>query len=112
MGVLGNVLKAVTKAGWVNGHDFPFGSYINFAHDGAEKCFLITLPNKTEEKITHDMVRCASLMGMGVIEIKENGQGTQLIHGAKYLVVLKDGRSMVITVGLGNSMNRVEGVLF
>lgn len=112
MGALGNMMKSLFKAGWVNGHEFPKGTFLNFSSDGAEKCFLFTFPNKTEEKITHDMIKCASLMAMGVIDIEKKGNVTTLIHGAKYLIVLKDGRQAVITVGIGDPMNHVEGVLF
>ena len=64
MGVLGNALKAMTKAGYVNGHDFPRGSYLNFGSDRDEKFFLITYPNKTEERITHDMIKAATVLAM------------------------------------------------
>lgn len=112
MGFLGNALKSLTRAGEVNGSAFPVGTYINFGSDEGEKYMLFTYPNKTEERITHDMVKCATVLAMGVMDIKNNGNQTTLLHGTKYLCVLKDGRQAVLTVGVGQTQYRVENILF
>lgn len=105
-------LKKLASCGKVNGHDFPIGSYINLATDDGERALLFTYPDKTEEKITHDMIKCATVLAMGVIDIEQKGNQTVLLHGTKYLVVLKDGRQAVLTVGLGDTLYRIEAVLF
>lgn len=107
-----NAIKSATRAGEVNGSAFPLGTYINFGSEEGENYMLFTLPNKTEEKITHDMVASATVMAMGVMDIEKNGNQTTLVHGTKYLCVLKDGRQAVLTVGLGKTQYKVERVLF
>lgn len=105
--------KQLNKVGKVNGHDFPVGSYINFGSDEGERAMIFTLPNNEEVKITHDMIESASVMAMGVIDIEKNSKGgTTVTYGTKYYVKLKDGRVAILTVGLGNTLYRVENVLF
>ncbi len=112
MGFLANAIKSATRAGEVNGSEFPLGTYINFGSSDGEHYLLFTYPNKTEEKITHDMVKCATVLAMGVVEIKQEGNVTTSLYGTKYLCVLKDGRQAVLTVGLGKTQYQVERVLF
>ena len=112
-----NALKRAFRAGEVNGSAFPLGTYINFGSEDGENYMLFTYPNKEEEKITHDMIKCATVLAMGVMDIKEGsnssgGKTTTLLHGTKYLCVLKDGRQAVLTVGLGQTQYKVERVLF
>ena len=107
-----NALKSATRAGEVNGSEFPLGTYINFGSEDGENYMLFTYPNKTEEKITHDMIKCATVLAMGVMDIKQDNKGTTLLYGTKYLCVLKDGRQAVLTVGLGKTQYKVERVLF
>ena len=108
-----NALKSLNRAGEVNGSAFPLGTYINFGSEDGENYMLFTYPNKEEEKITHDMVKCATVLAMGVMDIqKPNANTTELLHGTKYLCVLKDGRQAVLTVGLGRTQYKVERVLF
>lgn len=109
---LKGALKQATKVGYVNSHDFPQGTYINFGSDAGEKIMLFTLPNKEEVKITHDMIESATVLAMGVIEIKQDNKGTTLLYGTKYFVKLKDGRAAVLTVGLGDTLYRVESIIF
>ena len=109
---IGKALQSKFRAGEVNGSAFPIGTYINFGVDENENFILFTYPNDSEEKITHDMVKCATVLAMGVMDIKQDSKGTTLLHGTKYLCVLKDGRQAVLTVGVGNSQYRVESVLF
>ncbi len=108
-----NALKSATRAGEVNGSEFPLGTYINFGMADGENHMIFTYPNKTEEKITHDMIKCATVLAMGVMDIEQDPKkGTILLHGTKYLCVLKDGRQAVLTVGLGKTQYMVERVLF
>lgn len=107
-----NVVKSANRAGEVNGSAFPLGSYINFGSEEGEKYMLFTYPDKTEEKITHDMVDHANVLAMGVMNIKQDGKQTTLLHGTKYLLVLKDGRQAVLTVGLGATQYKVESIIF
>ena len=110
--MLKNAVKQATSAGKVNGKDFPLGTYINFGSEEGENYMLFTYPNKTEEKITHDMIANATVLAMGVMDIEQKSNQTTLIHGTKYLCVFKDGRQAVLTVGLGTTQYKVERVLF
>ena len=107
-----NAIKSAFRAGEVNGDAFPLGTYINFGAEDGENYMLFTYPNKEEEKITHDMVKCATVLAMGVMDIEKKNNTTTLLHGTKYLCVLKDGRQAVLTVGLGKTQYKVERVLF
>ena len=107
-----NALKSLSRAGVVNGSEFPLGTYINCGASDGENFILFTYPNKTEEKITHDMVKCATVLAMGVTAIEKNSKETTMLYGTKYLCVLKDGRQAVLTVGLGETQSKVERVLF
>ena len=108
-----NALKSAFRAGEVNGSNFPLGTYINFGAEEGENFMLFTYPNKEEEKITHDMIKCATVLAMGVMEIKKDSKGvTTCMYGTKYLCVLKDGRQAVLTVGLGQTQYKVERILF
>lgn len=106
-------IKKALSVGYVNGADFPLGTYINLGADDGENYILFTYPNKTEERITHDMVKCATVLAMGVIDIQKGPKNTTtMIHGTKYLCVLNDGRQAVLTVNLGETQYKVERVLF
>ena len=111
--LLKNAVKSANRAGEVNGSDFPLGTYINFGSEDGENYMLFTYPNQTEEKITNDMVKCATVLAMGVMDITKNSNKPDIIHyGTKYLCVLKDGRQAVLTVGLGKTQYKVERILF
>ena len=110
--MVGNALKSALRAGEVNGSAFPVGTYINLSSTEGERSFLFTYPDKSEEVITHDMIKCATVLCMGVIDIQTKGNQTTLLHGTKYLCVLKDGRQAVLTVGLGKALYHIESVLF
>ena len=112
MGFVKNLVKSLFKSGWICGHEFPVGTFINLTKDENERAFLVTYPNKTEEKITHDMIKCATILAMGVIDIAKNNNQNTLLYGTKYLIVLKDGRQGVLTAGLGQPCNIIESVLF
>lgn len=105
-------IKSAFRAGEVNGSEFPLGTFINFKTEDGENCMLFTYPNGTEETITHDMIKCATVLAMGVMNIEKSNRGTTLLHGTKYLCVLKDGRQAALTVGLGATQYKVERVLF
>ena len=107
-----NTIKKLNSCGKVNGYDFPLGTYINLTNNDGERGFLFTYPDKTEEKITHDMIKCATVLAMGVIDIEQKNNQTILLYGTKYLVVFKDGRQAVLTVGIGDTLYKIEFVLF
>lgn len=112
-GILGGIANAVKgKAGEVNGSQFPKGTWFKYSNNDGEVGITIVLPNKEEIPVTHDQIKCATVLAMGVIDIQQNGNTTTSIYGTKYLMVLKDGRQAVITVGLGESQNALERVLF
>lgn len=122
-----NTINSACRAGEVNGYQFPFGTFVNFGTDNGEKYMTFTYPDKSEEKITHDMIKCATILAMGVINIKDAQQTKGLMaqnktgviqgnvaieYGTKYLLVLKDGRQAVLSVGVGQDAYKAECVLF
>ena len=112
-GIVGSIANAVKgKAGDVNGSQFPKGTWFKYSNNDGEIGITIVLPNKEEIPITHDKVKAATVLAMGVINIEQNRNVTTSIYGTKYLCVLKDGRQAVITVGLGESQYALERVLF
>lgn len=117
---LKNKLKSMSRDGEVNGSVFPFGTYINFRLEDSEEYMIFIYPNKEEERITHDKVKCATILAMGVSN-KNTSSGTKVSVGGidgyatiivKYLCVLKDGRQAVITVDSCKNQYKVEKVLF
>lgn len=112
MGLKNTLKQMFTMPAWICGHDFPIITVLQFRKDENERAFLLTYPNDKQELVTHDMVKCATVLSMGVIDIKNNNKGTQIIYGTKYLVVFKDGRQGVITSGLENTSKAIESVLF
>ena len=112
-GLLGNLKDAVNgKLGEVGGFEFPLGTFVNAKLVEGEHVLCFNYPNKEVETITHDMVKCATVLAMGVIDIENNNKGTTMLYGTKYLCVLKDGRQAVLTVGLGKGAYMIERVLF
>ena len=111
-GAIANAAKG--KAGEVTGSSFPADTYLQFRKEEGEPAIRFVLPNKEEVVVTHDKVKCATVLAMGVIDIDHNSSKniTTSIYGTKYLVVLKDGRQAVLTVGLGEAQYFVERVLF
>ena len=51
---------------------------------------------------------------MGVIDIQKsnNGKTTTTIYGTKYKVELTDGKVAILTVGLGETLYKVERIIF
>ena len=109
---LKDVAKKMTKVGTVSGSSFPLGTYINFATEDGDAAMLFTYPSKEEYMVTHDKVESAEVLAMGVIDIKQDGKNTTMLYGTKYRVVLKDGKVAILTVGLGDTLYKVERVIF
>lgn len=109
---LKNVAKQATSIGKVSGSSFPLGTYINFSTSDGDAAMTFTYPNKDEYVVTHDNVVKAEVLAMGVIDITKKGNTTTLVHGTKYRVELKDGKVAILTVGLGDSLYRIERIIF
>ena len=107
-----NLAKAATSIGQVSGSSFPLGTSINLCSDEGENALMFTYPNKEEYIVTRDKVKSAEVLAMGVIDIKKDAKTTTTIYGTKYKVELTDGKVAILTVGLGNTLYRVERVLF
>ena len=105
-------LKKSSSIGTVSSYDFPVGTYINLKVDNNEPIMLFTLPNKTEYEVTHDKVKHAEVLAMGVIEIKQQGNTTISLYGTKYRVDLVDGKTAILTVGLGATLEQIEHIIF
>ena len=106
-------LKAATSIGKVSGSSFPTGTIINLGTTGdGDKQMLFTYPNKEEYVVTRDKVKNAEVLAMGVIDIKQDSKGTTSIYGTKYKVELTDGKVAILTVGLGDTLYKIESILF
>lgn len=107
-----NVAKQAMSIGKVSGSGFPVGTIINLSSSNGDSAMLFTLPNKEEYVVTHDKIVSAEVLAMGVIDIESNNKGTTLIHGTKYKITLTDGKVAVLTVGLGDTLYKVEHIIF
>lgn len=109
-----NALKQFSKVGTVSGSSFPLGTYINLGTDSGDAAMLFTYPNKEEYLVTRDKVKNAEVLAMGVIDIQKsnNGKTTTTIYGTKYKVELTDGKVAILTVGLGETLYKVERIIF
>ncbi len=105
-------MKNLTKIGTVSGSSFPVGTIINFSSSDGEKTLLFTMPNKDEYVVSHDKVKKAEVLAMGVIEIEKKGNNTTMIHGTKYKLELNDGKVAIMTVGLGDTLYEIEHIIF
>lgn len=102
------------EAGVVSGYAFPEGTYLHF--EGApesKKCYFV-FPDKSTEELTHDMVKCATILCNGVFMYGHSLGNPPLepINGVKYLVVLKDGRQFIHLVHLAETQYFVERIYF
>ena len=112
MGLLKNIVKAITKIGYVSGASFPVKTAINLTTKDGDSAMVFTLPNGTEYFVTHDTVQKAEVLAMGVIDIEQNNKGTTMLYGTKYRVELTDGKVAVLTVGLGDTLYQIEHIIF
>ena len=105
-------VKNALSIGKVSGSSFPLGTIINLSHEDGDAAMLFTYPNKEEYVVTHDKVKSAEVLAMGVIDIQNNNKGTTTIYGTKYKVELTDGKVAILTVGLGNTLYQIEKIIF
>ncbi len=105
-------LKSATSIGKVSGSEFPVGTIINLTSTDGDASMTFTLPNKSEYIVTHDKVKSAEVLAMGVIDIQQKGNTTTSVYGTKYKVELTDGKVAVLTVGLGDTLYRIEHIIF
>ena len=110
--MLKSVAKSMTSIGNVSGSDFPVGTMIHFSETDGDSSMTFTMPNKTEYVVTHDKVKSAEVLAMGVIDIRQDSKGTTSLYGTKYKVELTDGKVAVLTVGIGNTLYKIEHILF
>ena len=108
-----DIMKNVGSIGKVNSSDFPVGTVIHFSETDGDASMTFTLPNDTKYVVTHDKVKSAEVLAMGVIDIQSNGNnGSTSIYGTKYRLELTDGKIAVLTVGLGNTLYKIEHIIF
>ncbi len=110
--MLKNMAKAANSIGKVSGSEFPVGTFINLTNTDGDSSMTFTLPNQTEYVVTHDKVKSAEVLAMGVIDIQNKGNTTTSIYGTKYRVVLNDGKVAILTVGLGDTLYKIEHIIF
>lgn len=102
------------EAGVVSGYAFPEGTYLHFDGKPESKKLYFVYPDETTEELTHDMVKCATILATGVF-MYGNPLGNppaEPINGTKYLVVLKDGRQFIHLVSLAETQYYVERIYF
>lgn len=109
---LKGAVKSATAIGKVTGSEFPLGTYINVTETNGEASLTFTYPNKQEYTVTHDKVKSAEILAMGVIDIEKKGNQTTSVYGTKYKVEFTDGKVAILTVGLGDTLYKIERVLF
>ena len=107
-----NAMKNATSIGTVSGSSFPLGTIINLTQDDGDAAMMFTYPNKEEYIVTSDKVKNAEVLAMGVIDIKSDNKGTTTIYGTKYKVELTDGKVAILTVGLGDTLYKIERIIF
>ncbi|MBR2903328.1 MAG: hypothetical protein IKC37_01655, partial [Clostridia bacterium] len=67
MGLMGNIMKAnLMNSGTISGSAWPFAAFVTYQKgDGKDGDYLeVTKPDNTTEKITHDMIQCATVLAM------------------------------------------------
>ena len=107
-----SAVKNATSSGKVSGSSCPLGTIINLAKEDGDAAMMFTYPNKEEYIVTRDKVKSAEVLAMGVIDIKNDNKGTTTIYGTKYKVELTDGKVAILTVGLGDTLYKIEKVIF
>ena len=108
-----DILKNAGSIGKVNSSDFPVGTIIHFSDTEGDASMTFTYPNDEKYIVTHDKVKKAEVLAMGVIDIKSNGNnGSTSLYGTKYRLELTDGKVAVLTVGLGNTLYKIEHIIF
>ena len=102
-----------TAAGVISGSAFPKETSVRFGTTDT-MALVLTYPDKTTEKITHDMVKCATILCAGNFAIGNpmQPQTMENLTGVKYLVVLKDGRQFIHLVHLAETQYLVERIYF
>ena len=122
MAVIGNQEKFLNvkkqyllqEAGVVAGYAFPEGTYLHFEGKPESKKLYFAYPDKTTEELTHDMIKCATILTTGVFMYGNplGAPALEPINGTKYLVVLKDGRQFIHWVHLAETQYYVERIYF
>ena len=102
------------EAGVVSGSAFPEGTYLHFEGTPESKKLFFVYPDSATEELTHDMVKCATILTTGIFTYGNPSDPTKLepINGSKYLVVLKDGRQFIHLVSLAETQYFVERIYF
>lgn len=77
--------------GVINGSSFPNGTDLWWSSD--KDSFVIQIPKGVKETITHDMIKCSTVLA--ACKVYYNGN---LVDGFKYLCLFKDGRQGVLSV--------------
>ncbi len=107
--IVKNTAKPSETIGYVSGSAFPAGTVIRADNDNY---IIFAMPNKTEYVVTHDKVKNAWILAMGVIDIRESGNQTAAIYGTKYKIELSDGKTAVLTARAGTESYRIEHIIF
>jgi hypothetical protein len=87
---------------------------LHFEGKPEEKKLFFVCPDGTKEELSHDMVKCATILATGVF-MYGNPLGNpplEALNGTKYLVVLKDGRQSIHLAHLAETQYFVERIYF
>lgn len=107
-----DILKNAASIGKVNSSDFPVGTIIHFSETDGDASMTFIYPNDEKYIVTHDKVKKAEVLAMGVIDIQKSNNTTTSIYGTKYKLELSDGKIAVLTVGLGDTLYKIEHIIF
>lgn len=107
-----NISKVLTSIGKVSGSSFPVGTMINLTNTNGDSSMTFTYPNKEEYVVTRDKVKKAEVLAMGVTDIETSGNKTTTYYGTKYRVELADGKVAILTVGVGDTLYKIEHIIF
>ena len=101
-------------AGIISGSAFPKGTSVRFNGSPDNMSLVLTYPDKRNEEITHEMVKCATILCAGSFTLGNpmQPQTVENYAGVKYLVVLKDGRQFIHLVHLAETQYLVERIYF
>lgn len=89
------------------GGDLPLGTRVEIGRE--EHALYFVTPGRKRRSVTHDVVKTADVLAVGILGIDEEGRH---LCGVKYHLELTDGTRAVLTVPSGPACERVEHVLF
>lgn len=104
---LNNPPKILTPPSNVSSSDFPVGTIIDLTTTDGDPSMTFTMPNKTKYTVTHDNIKSAEVLAMGVITIATD----KPVYGTKYKIVMTDGKTAILSVPSARTQS-IEHIIF